>query len=399
MFLFWYVQADELLTQRNELTLQENKILELETQLSKCGFIPAAAGTSDLAKRRKDEAKHRDQLNALQRQLDTATKRLKESSMTKNQLIVDLEHKTRENRFMENRCDELQKENQKLMSQLEAVTTGPSSGPKSPAALKMRSQSLQEQLRAARDSLRLKDAETDRLARELEEGKMRLSTLEKALEFRADEVGLSGHADLLAKVAGFRGEVSALKKDLMDKRNKLHDIEAEKQTVSESNLTLQQQIAQLQERLAQSRLELQRVQKGESLLEQLRDTERERDVLLEFIQDDLKKNSDLTLAADKAMKEAVDVSRRADSAQAQLKKQCELVDSQAQYIRDLEGKQAALHNERSATEDRLAAGARELEDVRARLQRRETEAQEQSKVNLTLLEQVCEFLPRSKLFR
>lgn len=382
-------QADELLCQKNDLMLKEGRILELETQLSKCGFTPPAAGTSDLAKRRKDEAKHRDQLNALQKQLDTANKRLRESGLVKNQLIVDLEHKVRECRFAEKQCEELQQENHKLIHRLEAVTFDEGSGSmKSPAALKARSQSLQGQLRAAKDALRLKEKELDEITRELEEGRMRISTLEKALEFRASEIGLSGHADLLAKVASFRGEVTALKKDLMDKRNKLHDIEAERQTVSESNLTLQQQVTQLQERLAQSRFELQRVQNGESLIEQLKQTENERDVLLEFIQEDLKKNTDLTLATDKAIKEASEATRNASAAQAQLKQQGELVDSQAQYIRDLEAGRATLQNDRAQAKEQLGVITRDLEDLRSRFNRKELEAQEQSRINMQMLEQV-----------
>lgn len=374
---------------KNDVILKENRILELETQLSKCGFTPPAAGISDLAKRRKDEAKHKDQISALQKQLDTANKRLKESGLARNQLVVDLEHKARESRFLENKCDELQQENAKLLSRLEAVTLGEGNGPvKSPTALRARSQSLQGQLRAAKDELKLRDAEIDQLGLALEKEKMRGTTLEKALEYRADEIGLSGHADLLAKVAGFRGEVTALKKDLMDKRNRLHDIEAERQTVSESNLTLQQQVTQLQERLAQSRFELQRVQKGDSLIDQLKQVESERDVLLEFIQEDLRKNSDLTLATDRAVREAAEAQRMASSATAQLKKQEELVDSQASYIRDLENGRAALQSERAQARDQLSTATRESADLRARLERKEMEAQEQSKVNLSLLEQV-----------
>ena len=365
---------------------KDNRILELETQISKCGFISPAAGTSDLAKRRKEENQHRDKLNALQKQLDTTNKRLKDSNITRNQFVVDLEHKTRECRFFENRCDELQNEKHNLIARLEVISNGEGSNPVK--CQNVRSQTLRDHLQYAKDELRLREEEIDDMRRELEEVKLRNNVLENALDFRADEIGLSGHADMLCKVAGFRGEVTALKNDLLEKRNKLHDIEAERQSVNESNLTLKQQVTQLQERLTQSRSELQRMQKGESLMQQLVQAESERDVLLEYVQDDLRNNSDLTLAVDKAMKEASEAQRTLDMNNSQLKRQSELVDSQSKRIADLEMRQSALVEESATARDRAMSGLREMEDLKARLIKKELESEEMSKVHISLLQQV-----------
>ena len=49
----------------------------------------------------------------------------------------------------------------------------------------------------------------------------RVKVLEDALEYHTNEMGLSGQADLLSKIASLRGEVSALKGDLTTNHRKL----------------------------------------------------------------------------------------------------------------------------------------------------------------------------------
>ena len=381
-------QADDLLCLNNEITLKDNKIKQLESQLSKNRPF-ASTGTSELARKRREDAKHRDQLNALQKLLDNTNNRLKESNISKNQLVVDLEHRNREYRLLEHRCEELLREKQKLSARLEAISIGVSpDSVRSPSGIKVRSQTLNDQLKCAKENTRTKERELDEMGRELEEAKVKITVLQEALDFRSAEIGLSGHADLLAKLASFRGEVTALKNDLFEKRNKLHDIEAEHQSARESNLTLQQQVDQLRERLAQSKSDLQRIQKGDSLLEKLSQVENERDVLLAFVQEDLQKNSDLTLATDRALKEASEAKRNLDYVQDQLKKQSELVDSQAARISDLEGRQAALVSESANARSQAVSRERDLEEYKARLNKKSLESEEMSNVHIELLEKV-----------
>jgi hypothetical protein len=360
--------------------------LALETQLSKCGFMPPAAGTSDIAKRRKDESQHREKLAALQKQLDTTNKRLKECNISRNQYVVDIEHKERAFRALETRCNELQQDKHKLAAQLEAVSAGAAGGQggpvRTPAGLRARVQALSEQLTLARAELARKEGE-------LGDAALRTSVLEGALDFRAEEVGLAGHADMLCKMAGFREQVAALKSDLLDKRNRLHDMQAERQSVRrESDLSLRGQVEELQERLARSRFALQRGQRGESLSAQLSQAEAERDLVLEYIQTDLRSSSELTLAADKASKDASEARRALESAQRQLRSEAERAEGMAARIGDLEGRQAALAAEGAAARAGAGSGLLETEDLRARLCRKEAEYQELLDVHDSLLQQL-----------
>lgn len=88
--------------------------------MSKSGGITART-TSEIAQKRRMETEHRDQINALQRQLSNAEKRLRESASQRNQQAVDMEHKAREIKFIEARCSELQQENHRLKTLVEVI--------------------------------------------------------------------------------------------------------------------------------------------------------------------------------------------------------------------------------------------------------------------------------------
>ena len=349
-----------------------------------------APRTSELAQKRKVDSQHRDQIGAMQRQLDNSEKRLRESSQVRNQLMVDLEHKTRELKFTEARLHESLQENHRLKALLEASVHGPSGAEKLSIQTKVHTQSLREELRDAQDALRRKCDELEGVRGQLEDSTMRAKVLEKALEFRADEIGLTGHADLLAKVAGLRGEVSALKKDLLEKRNKLHDIESEKQSVLDSNLTLQQQLSRIQARLAQSKEDIHRLSDGEQLLEQLNLAEQERDVLLEFIQDDLQKNSSLTATADLASREAAAAKKAKEAATHEARRLADTVAEQQSTILRLESDVRTLTAELMLARNSLSKDESESERHRSRADRAELASEELNKMHVVMLAQVRE---------
>jgi chromosome segregation ATPase len=380
-------KADELLKLKNELVDSENRALALERQLH-ASHPNWAPRTSELAQKRKADAQHRDQIAALQRQIDNSEKRLRESSQVRNQLMVDLEQKTREQKFTDARLHESLQENHRLKALLEASVHGPSGAEKLSMQTKIHTQSLREELREAQDALRRKGDELDRVRGQLEEAVMRTKVLEKALEFRADEIGLTGHADLLAKVAGLRGEVSALKKDLLEKRNKLHDIESEKQKVLDNNLTLQQQLSRIQTRLAQSKQDIQRLADGEQLLEQLTLAEQERDVLLEFIQDDLQKNSSLTATADNATREAAAAKKAMELATQEARRLGDTVAEQKTTILQLESDARNLTAELMLARNSQARDESDVERYRGKADRAELASEELNKMHVEMLAQV-----------
>ncbi len=267
---------------------------------------------------------------------------------------------------------------------------GPTGSEKTSTQTKVHTQSLRDELKSCKETLRLKLDEMERLRQQVEDAAMKNKILEKALEFRADEIGLTGHADLLAKVAGLRGEVSALKNDLMDKRKRLHDIEEEKQLASEQNLSLQEQIHQIQQRLAQSRSDIHRLEDGEQLLDQLRQTEQERDVLLEFIQEDVQKSASHTAAADNAIREASVTKRALKEAQESAQAHAEAARVQHSLVSELESVVKGLNVELMLVKDSLARDQRDLETCRLKLDKKDTEIQEMNKIHVVMLGEVSE---------
>lgn len=119
---------------------------------------------------------------------------------------------------------------------------------------------------------------------------LKVKVLEDALEFKCDEIGLSGHADLLSKLAHLRGEVTTLKNEINDKHHTITEVEMSKLGMENVHESLKRQIAVMQQKLVSSERELSKYQMGD-IGNQLKTVEKERDVLLEFIQGDMEKSA------------------------------------------------------------------------------------------------------------
>ncbi len=84
---------------------------------------------------------------------------------------------------------------------------------------------LTEELQRTKVSLERSMRDLESCKHNEQELTVQVKVLTDALEFRAEEIGLSGHADLLAKVASLRGEVSALRNELSETNyNTIHNI-------------------------------------------------------------------------------------------------------------------------------------------------------------------------------
>lgn len=171
-------------------------------------------GLSRETQRKKIEKEYRDKFLALEKQLALSHSRLNENSKARNQQVVELEKITREYKFFKSQCVDLQKESLSLKTQI--VT-------KDKMIKKLKS-NAHEDPEPIRQELEKANRDLDHVFAENEELKLKVRVLEDALEFRADEIGLAGHADLLSKIAHFRGEVHALKNDLQSKHVKLETV-------------------------------------------------------------------------------------------------------------------------------------------------------------------------------
>jgi chromosome segregation ATPase len=254
---------------------------------------------------RKMERQQKEQMDQLHKLLETSEQRLVESNKNVNRLTQELESAARMNKQFEKKSSELSKENQRLKMQLEASVrvTNPTAS------------SLAQSL-SARNGIALADelhrtkAALERVTKELQQTRasecdltVRAKILSDALEFRMEEIGLSGHADLLAKVAALRGEVQALRDELGFKREELETAETEKMDNSQKQESLQRQISLMQLRLTQSQEELKKLNLGD-LPAQLKSAQQERDVLLEFVEGDMQKSSVLARQIEKLESEA-----------------------------------------------------------------------------------------------
>jgi chromosome segregation ATPase len=251
------------------------------------GSGSGSGSLSGAAMQRRLERQQREQLDSLHKLLEDRELRLVESNKLVNKLTQEFESASRVGKQYEKKCAELSKENQKLKLQLESSIRV--NNPNSNTSTLAQSLSARNGIALA-DELQKTKASLERTTRELERVKanesdlmVRSKILSDALEFRMEEIGLSGHADLLAKVAALRGEVTALRSELGNKRDELQTIETEKQDWSSKQESLQRQVSLMQLRLTQSQEELKKLSLGD-LPAQLKSAQQERDVLLEFVE-------------------------------------------------------------------------------------------------------------------
>ena len=169
------------------------------------------------SQRKRIEKEYRDKFIALEKQLALSNSRLADSSKARNHQVSEMEKLTREYNFFKSQTVDLKKENQNLKTQI--IT-------KDKMIKKLKS-APHEDPDVLRQELDKANANLENVYAENEEQRLKIKVLEDALEFRADEIGLAGHADLLSKIAHFRGEVNALKNDLQSKNVKLETVISE----------------------------------------------------------------------------------------------------------------------------------------------------------------------------
>lgn len=266
--------------------------------------LALSTSVSEQAQRKRLEKDVHVQWDNLQLQLEQVERKNQELIKSRKKLASDLEHRNRECKFYEEQCQKQQKELQTLRAQLESTAriTGFKSSKGSTTSFGASQQGLvtnsmnfaqiSEEMRSLKMQNQQLTNEVEANKTHLQDSKLRVKVLEDALAFRSEEIGLAGHADLLAKVAQLKGEVTALKAELTDNRDKITTIQADRSNLSVERETLQQQIAAIQQRLAVSQQEAFRYSKGD-LGAMLKAVEQERDVLLDYIQQDMDKSATL----------------------------------------------------------------------------------------------------------
>ena len=257
------------------------------------------ASTSNVAIQRRMEKDHNMQMLALQRQLEITESKLAENIKAKKKQLQDLDTKTREASFYMKKCQDVQVENQQLRQQIEQTLkmssiTAKTKGIKQP----MKSIDNITYIKVC-DDLKHTQIHNNNLNKELNSYKnnekqlqMKIKILEDALELRSEEIGLSGHSDLLSKVAKLRGEVSALKSELTNKHTKIIEYEDNNNEINNTHTILNNNIKQLQLSLSEKQKEIYLLKNG-NIYDILKTIEKERDQLLNFIENDMKNSTEL----------------------------------------------------------------------------------------------------------
>lgn len=242
----------------------------------------------------------------LQVQLEQVDRKNQDLLRVKKKLSADLDHVSREKLFYEKQCNEQTKEIKLLKDQIQSVvnisvlSNKNSSNSKRIVSGVVRKVGENKKNSAILEELEHYKQQSGQLSKQLtdkekdyEDMKLKVKVLEDALAFRSEEIGLAGHADLLAKLAQLKAEVSAMKMELQQKSQKLTVVEQDKTSLSTQRETLEQQITDIQRRLAHSQEETFKYKHSDiGLL--LKAAEQERDLLLDYIQQDMNKNTTLS---------------------------------------------------------------------------------------------------------
>ncbi len=240
-----------------------------------------------------------------------------------------------------------------------------------------------------RNTLEGTQHEIDRFREREAQYKLRIKVLEDALEFRSDEIGLSGHSDLLAKVAHLRGEVTALKNELTQKQSKLEKAEDTRTVLSTERDDLQKQITKVQQRLAQTQQETHRLRNND-LGALLSEVEEERNKLVQYVEKDSHRNAHLSKQVEKLEADLRMAVKRETAAQERLNEMSLRLDEEAQRTSRLDSE---LFTESTRLRELQQANElvrAERDSVARQLERKALEAEELNRIQLNLFSQVTD---------
>lgn len=352
-----------------------------------------AASTSGVAVQRRLEKDHNFQMTALQRQLEITESKLSENIKSKKKLMQDLESKGRESTFYIKKCQDLQLENQQLRHQVEQTLkmtsiTAKTKGVKQP----LKSVDTITYYKTC-DELKAVESRLEQAVKDLDAGRvresqyrMRIKVLEEALEFRSEEIGLAGHADLLAKVAKLRGEVTALKSELSNKHQKINEIEDSSADAHTRHDALQRHVVQLQQRLSQSQQDIYRLQHGD-VGEMLKQAEAERDKLLNFVQSDMQKSTTLARQVEHLESELRSARRAENSVEEATSRLNNALDVESAKSKRLEEQNSGLTSQVKELQRVVQLLEAEKSALTKQLDRKSTESDELNKMQMNLFVQ------------
>ena len=245
------------------------------------------------------------------------------------------------------------------------------------------------ELRDTKEKLLKYEKKISALLKNQDELNNKIKVLEDALEYHVQEMGLSGQADLLAKIASLRGEVAALQSDLLNNKCLLHETESVNQKIHSDKLSLEKQIETIYQRLNSTQIENARLN-AVDVNEQLEQTQHERNLLLEYVYNDMEKSSSI----EKEKEELVIENQRIKENEKELKNKIQELEANisthrnAMRLKDTEQTTWELKYKQSLND--LSLVQQDLLDLKNSLERKEVEIDELSKIQVELLKNTKE---------
>jgi chromosome segregation ATPase len=274
----------------NKLVEQSHELIALS-----CAYEDKKKKMNELEKKYKDNCivtneislsnkYNKETIDSLILQLETSNKQLEECNNQKKRLQNNYDTKSKEIRSFKEKNEELQNENTKLINKIESSNRISGS--------LTRNINIKENLKNTKNELDICRNELRKYKEGYEESNEKIIIMEGALEYKSNEIGVAGHADLLTTISQIRGENSALKADINEKRNKLHEVQENNNVLLSQQETLMRQITSTHERLTKSQIDLSKLQSSD-IGGKLQEAVKERNLLLEYIQTDLEKNGNV----------------------------------------------------------------------------------------------------------
>jgi chromosome segregation ATPase len=240
---------------------------------------------------------------------------------------------------------------------------------------------LKQELRNTKEKLSKTEKKVSAIAAERDELATRIKLLEDALDQHVEEMGLSGQADLLAKIAALRGEVLALQDDLARSKGMLSEAEKCREVIAQDKNYLEEQIESIYQRLSTTQEENARI-KATSVQEYLEQVERERNLLLDYVHQDMEKSSVIEKEKDELLVSLKESKQR----EKEIKKAFEELEFEVRqnaYSKVVGA--SALDAKQKDLQENIDCVERELELTKHALSRKEAEADELSKMQMELL--------------
>lgn len=405
-------QSNEIDNLKKELNNANTIISEYENDLFKypnSNRIPVSSASSavalsnEITMRKNSEKQLRGQIDSLGKLLEISETRFQEANKSKKLLTAELQLKAKEIRVLEKKLKDSLADNHMLQSKLghsvriTASTISNANNSKtshSPTINLSETTSKSETLHRSVSDIELLDNEKLRKLLEqtqtkLKDSHIKVKALEQALKFRAEEIGLSGHAELMQKMTKLRNEVTELKNELEDKNQRLSEAEETKISLESDHESLQRQIAIMQQKVMISQQEIDQ-KSHKDLSEELAAAEHDRDVLLEFIQGDMQKSQVLSQQIVTMENELKQMYDDLDSANKKLQHTQAALDEEMKKNHDLKASSMSLEMQIQDAKRSKSSIDTDKTILLQDIERKAIEIDELSKMQMNLLMQIRE---------